>query len=123
MNKHQFLEEAMIRAETAREHYNAVKAASYYVQNADRVSSTPDTGEILEKLMQIELDEWRGIFMWGLVADDELRDRVKVAAKDRFLANTMHVANWFNNGEDVSSYLTADEDEFRKMVDEVFKPR
>jgi hypothetical protein len=73
--------------------------------------------------MQWELDEWRSLLLWGMVADQELQDRVKAAAHERFLADRMDVAKWFTGKENPSRYLTADDEEFRAMAKKAFAPK
>jgi len=108
------LEEALTRAGICQQHIEAVEKATYF---ASRVTHKEvGSGNLRDVLIEKELDEWRGIFMWGLVASDEVRDRVKAAAHHRFLKDSTSVASWTNNGIMPNQWLSADEDEFRAMA-------
>lgn len=88
----------------------------------DHRSREIDEGDIGRILIEKELGEWRNLCMWGLTVTDAERDRIKTAVHERFLRNGMSVAHWWNNGVAPSSYLTADEEQFREMARKAFAP-
>lgn len=81
-----------------------------------------DEGNLRRILIDKELAEWRSVSMWGLTLSDADRDRVKAAVHQRFLRDDMHVASWFNGGDLPTSWLQADESEFRAMAKKAFGP-
>ena len=119
--KKQLLEESLERIMHVREMIESFGAITSYLSNHGRESI--NQGDILSMLYERELNEWRGLFMWGLVADEKTRDRVKAAAHERFLSDRMHVAHWMFNGENPSSWLVKDEEEFRAATKEMFAPK
>lgn len=82
----------------------------------------PDFGNIFQLLIEKELDEWRGVFMWALTLDDKERDRIKAAAHQAFLREGISVSHWWNDGETPGAWMSADEDAFRKMAKKAFGP-
>ena len=81
-----------------------------------------DEGNIRRILMDKEIAEWRNLCMWGLTVSDDERDRIKLAVHERFLRKEMSVSHWWNNGVTPSSYLSADEEQFREMARKAFAP-
>lgn len=74
-------------------------------------------------LFEKETSLWRDLAMWGLTVDKPLQDRVKAAVHDRYFNKTVSVANYMSDfGLPASRWLQADEEEFKKMVAEAFKP-
>jgi hypothetical protein len=118
MNTKKMIEEAMARIVYVQELQEAYLAVKTALQRRDR--NFRDTGPIYALLMSWELDEWRGLMMWGLFCDDPTRDRLKAAAHERFLHGKMHVADWFQNGQSPERWLAADDEAFRKMANEAF---
>lgn len=114
------LEEALHRIEYIHELLEAYGLIKSFLTKEGR--DLVNCGEIFEKLVERELNEWRGVFMWGLVVDNETRQRVKAMAHERFLSNRMSVSRWMNDGIQPSKWLVADEEEFRTMVAEAFNP-
>ena len=83
---------------------------------------TVDIGDIRSELVRIELDEWRTIAMWGLTLSDEDRDRVKAAMHEEFLGKDRVVSHYLNNGVSPGMWLSADDEEFREMARDAFRP-
>lgn len=122
MSKKQMLEEAMARICYVRELQQAYLACTTALQRRNREYKVGDN-KVYYDLMQWELAEWRGLLMWALVADQDTQDRIKAAAHERFLSDRMEVASWFHDGVHPGRYLSADEEEFRRMAKEAFKPK
>ena len=122
MNKEQMIEEAMNRIMQVREMQEAYLACTSALQRKHSDYKLGD-GKVFNDLMAWELEEWRGLLMWGMLVDQKTKDRIKAAAHERFLSDRMHVADWFNNGINPRSWLTCDEKEFRKMAKEAFSPK
>lgn len=116
--KKEMLEQALERIMHIREMIESFHAIRSYLTNRGRDSI--NCGTIHEELYRRELDEWQGLLMWGLICDNDTRDRLKAAAYDRFLADRMDVRKWMFGGDEPSSWLVAEEDEFRKNVRELF---
>ena len=120
----QVVEECLVCIQLLQEHINAVDAAAYFVGRLEPHYTTPvDFGNLREKLINLELEEWRKLFMWALTLTAEEQDRIKAAAHDRFLNNKAYVAHWFTGGTYTDRWLVADEEEFREMAREVFAPK
>ena len=109
----------MGRIMQVREMQTAYLACTSALQRRNRDYQQGD-GKVFTDLMQWELDEWRNLLTWGIVMDDATQDRIKAAVHERFLADKMHVADWFHNKEEPGRWLTADETEFRKMAKQSF---
>jgi hypothetical protein len=119
----QLVFEAMVRIQDIQNHIKAIEEASYYLQNRDRQIRI-DYGNIRSLLIDRELDEWRGLMMWGLTLDDQYKDRIKAAAHARFLHDGISVSHWLNqDGVSPASWFEADEIEFRKMAKTAFGPK
>lgn len=106
-------------------HIRNVEAALYQARRLGKdrdgkLSAQP----LFDALHAAELDAWRKVAMWGLTLDDADRDRIKAACADRFFQNGASLGSWLSrDGTEPSSYLKADEDEFRSMVARVFAPK
>jgi hypothetical protein len=116
------IEEALVRIEMLQSHISAIEAAASCLFKRRHHGFQIEYGNLRTTLFEEELDEWRKLFMWGLTLSDEERDRIKAAAYQRFLSNKTHVAYWINDGISPGQWLAADEDEFRAMAKEAFKP-
>lgn len=110
------------RIDLWQEHIRAVQAAQYRLGETRR-GKDPVGQDLYFQLIEAELDEWRGLFMWCLTLDDAERDRIKAAAHERFLADHVQVAQWFTGSTCPSSWLSADEDTFRAMARNAFAPK
>lgn len=120
----QMVEEALGRIEQIQAHESAIHAAARCItERRQHQDFKIDYGTLLDLLHQEETKEWRNMFMWAITLDDTERERVKAAAHQRFLSDRMHVAHWINNGISPSSWLSADEDEFREMAKAAFMPK
>lgn len=119
MKPDKFLTEALTRIEVLHAHIAAVQAAAFHVRRRD-LHKKVDTGTLESDLIAAELDEWRNVFMFGLVVDAKTRRRVKAAAHARFLREDMSVSHWFNDGVPASQWLVADEEKFRAMTKKAF---
>jgi hypothetical protein len=117
----QIVEESMVRIEQLQLHIAAIDAAVRCLSER-RKNFQIDFGNLRDALYYEEMNEWREMFMWGLTLSDDDRDRIKMAAHQRFLRDGMYAAKWFNNGRTPGSWLSADEAEFRAMVKSVFSP-
>lgn len=122
MNKKEMTEDVMLRIMQIREMQTAYLACTTALQRRNSDYKQGD-GKVFSDLMQWELDEWRGLLMWGIVADQETQDRIKAAAHERFLSDKMDVSKWFTGDVNPSRYLTADHEEFRAMAKKAFAPR
>lgn len=80
------------------------------------------SGNLREILYGIEIDQWRKLLMWGITLDDKDRDRIKGMVHNRFLSHNMGVIDWLNNGIQPSRWFSAEEDEFRSLVEKTFYP-
>ena len=87
------------------------------------VSTEIDHGDIINKLYEEEMVEWRKLAMWGLTLDDADRDRIKAAVHQRFLRDGMSVHDWMSDGVAAGSWLSSDEAEFRAMAKKAFAPK
>jgi len=56
-------------------------------------------------LTQQELEEWRILMMWGLVVDTATRDRLKVAAMERFLSREQDVSYYISDSPRLGRYI------------------
>jgi len=120
----QVVEESLVLIQLLQEHTNAVDAAASFIRHLKPHYTTPvDFGNLREKLINLELEEWRKLFMWALTLTTEEQDRIKAAAHDRFLNNKTYVAHWFTEGGYTGKWLVADEEEFREMTRKVFAPK
>lgn len=116
------LEEALERVELCQRHVRAIEQACWHINDKHR-HFTCNPGNLREKLIAMELEEWRAVFMWGLVVPEEARDRIRAAAHQRFLKEGISVVHWLNDGIEPSQWLVTDEDEFRALIDKAFRPR
>jgi len=117
----QMLTESMERIDLLQRHIEAVESATSYLS---RLRQTVPVGvdSLRQALIEEELKEWRNLFLWGLVVDQDTRDRVKAAAHDRFLRDEIDVGHWLNRGNSPGSWLVADEEKFRAMARKKFAP-
>ena len=115
------IEKRLIEIEAVTQHIKAVEDAASYVHRAKPHRPAIDCAALLSALHDRELSLWRDVFMFGLTLDSEEQDRIKAAGYERFLSARMHVAEYHTPG--VSSYLTADDDEFRAMCAKLFAPK
>ena len=79
VTREQMARESLERIELLQEHTRAVDAAAYCISARDRHAKI-DHGNLRDKLIQAELDEWRKLFMWAITLDDDERARIKAAA-------------------------------------------
>jgi len=110
------------RIEVLQEHAMRVNDAFYYIRSLDRRTEI-DHGDIINKLYEEEMDEWRKLAMWGLTLDDADRDRIKAAVHQRFLRDGLSVHDWMSDGVAAGSWLSSDEAEFREMAKKAFGPK
>ncbi len=110
------------RIEVLQEHVRRVNDAVHYIRSLDRRTEI-DHGDIINKLYEEEMVEWRKLAMWGLTLDDADRDRIKAAVHQRFLRDGMSVHDWMNDGVAAGSWLSSDEAEFRAMAKKAFAPK
>lgn len=104
-------------------HHNAVMAAVSYLHNSHSYSQKSFSDDIIVALIKKELDLWRQLFMFALTLPGADQERVKAAAYDRFLNEQMSVSSYMNNCRGGSSWSVAEDEEFREMVRNTFKPR
>lgn len=116
--------QAMVRIEQCQMHQKALDAVVSYLYDAGRgIHKQLNTGELRDQLYSLELQEWRNAFMWSLAVDEDVRERVRAAAHERFLANNMAVEHHFTGKAHPSRWLVADEEEFRAMARAAFAPK
>lgn len=120
VTREQMARESLERIELLQEHTRAVDAAAYCISARDRHAKI-DHGNLRDKLIQAELDEWRKLFMWAITLDDDERARIKAAAHERFLSDRMHVADWFSGGTSPGVWLELDSANLARMVADVVK--
>lgn len=122
MNKKKMIEDVMLRIMQIREMQTAYLTCTTALGRRNHEYKQGD-GKVFSDLMQWELDEWRGLLMWGIVADQPTQDRIKAAAHERFLSDRNDVSKWFTGEEVPSRYLAADDEEFREMAKKAFSPK
>lgn len=120
----EIVKQALVRIEVLRKDMDNLQAiqrrlGSRYTSDLKK----PDFGNIFQLLVERELDEWRGVFMWGMTLEDKDRERIKAAAHQSFLREGIGVSHWWNDGESPSSWLVADEEKFRAMAKKAFGPK
>lgn len=116
--------ERMKRIELLQHYIKEIDEMASYISNRKfSYDFKLDYGNIRSTLIDMELEEWRNLCMWGLTVDKSTKDRIKAAVYDRSLRDGISVAHWLNDGVTPSRWLKADEDEFRKMAKELFKPK
>jgi hypothetical protein len=115
------VEQALENIRTLQEHQKAVQAALYRAREMGGRGTEVDSGSLYNTLMTLELTQWRNLFMFGMTLDGDEKERIQAAAVGRFLSDKSYVGNYITNQHgDPTSYYTADEEEFRKMVKESF---
>lgn len=107
--------------EATEEHIRRLDEMARYAREHNKYTEVL-TGNLREILFGIEIDQWRRLLMWGITLEEKDRDRIKAAAHQRFLRKGMSVADWMNGGIQPSSWLTANEEEFRELIEKTFKP-
>ncbi len=110
------------RIEVLQEHVRRVNDAVHYIRSLNRRTEI-DHVDIINKLYEEEMVEWRKLAMWGLTLDDAGRDRIKAAVHQRFLRDGMSVHDWMSDGVAAGSWLSSDEAEFRAMAKKAFGPK
>jgi hypothetical protein len=113
------VEEVMGRIEATQQHIQSLENIVHHIHSYRRWDHI-DIGAIHQSLMDIELNEWRNLFMWALTLTSEEQARIKAAAYERFLRKGMSIAHWLNNGVLPGQWLSADEQEFREMAARAF---
>lgn len=121
-NSNDIIENVLSRIETLKEHQQAIHSVCVTIRNLKHPRYEIDTGTLLETLRDLELDEWRNLFMWSLTVDDKTRDRIKAMGHQEFLSAGHSVAYLFNDGVMPGKWLVADEEEFREMARKAFAP-
>lgn len=119
MTPEKIIEDTMGKIMDCQAHQRGFLAAETAARNGDH-NLKFDRG-VFHALMERELKLWRGLLMWGLVADHKTQERLRAAAHERFLADDMDVREWFSMGGE-SSWLTATEEDFRAMARKHFQP-
>jgi hypothetical protein len=119
----QITAEVAARIVQIKAHIDAVNGAVYFLNQRDR-NERVDTGDLLRKLVERELTEWRNLFMWGGVVSQRERDRINAAGYERFLRDGMSVDHWLTSDRSTpSKWLSTNEQEFREMCRKAFAPR
>jgi hypothetical protein len=125
LNKHsgaqEQIEKIMEQIEIVNLHIRALEDVGSFIYKHNRHEEKIEANDYYDILVKIEVNKWRDLFMFGLVIDDETRDRIKAAAYDRFLKNK--VVTRFIAETELSSYLEADETKFLEMARELFAPK
>jgi hypothetical protein len=109
----QLLRERLEIIEEIHEHIKAVESAM-------RFKPGVDCGGLLQSLLNSELEEWRKLFMWAITLDAKSLTRIKAAAYARFLSKEKSPIHWLDSGVSPSSWLKVEDDEFKRMVKELF---
>lgn len=114
----------MSKIELLQSFIKEIDEASSYVANAkSNYSFKLDTGNLRSTLIDMELEQWRHLCMWGLTIEDETKERIKASVYSRSLRDGISVYDWIDGGVSPGKWLTASEDEFRAMAKELFKPK
>lgn len=92
-----------------------------YIRGHNRYTEL-STGNIRETIYGIEINQWRRLLMWAITLTDEERDRIKAAVHHRFLRKDQSIIDWINGGISPSFWYTAEEVEFRELVEKTFAP-
>jgi hypothetical protein len=116
MELQEIIEECFTKILRYQHHIDSVYAAQHSIENF----KDNDPGNLLEHLYAAQNREWRNLFMFGLVSNEPIRDRIKAAAYENFLSDRIHVASYFTKS---SSWMSADEKDFRRMCCELFAPK
>lgn len=114
----------MERIDMVHEAVQAVSAAQRIVAQSNyrwRDKAHPGH-DLYTALHEVELDCWRNLFMFALTLPDGERDRIKAAAKGRFLGLRHNVTAHLGEDWSPSKWSAASEDEFRERVREMFAP-
>lgn len=115
------LEKISYLQEATEAHYAALRVAQRLRQG---IADPVNPGNIGTVLIQAELDEWRGLFMWGLTLTDAEREPIKAMAHARFMDDRASVSEWLTgNLGRVDSWLESDEAAFRDLARRHFEPR
>lgn len=123
MTKKKVVEEIMENIEIIQEHIRNVRTAKRFINNRNFGRTEGTQCPMTDRLLELELQEWQKLAMWGLTLNGKGRDRVKAAAHQRFLSDKMYVANYLDRGEHPSRWLTVDEKDFREMAKKAFAPK
>jgi len=126
-NTRQMAADCMRRIETINEHVAAIEAAAQFMAerrgSASRDADAFKAAEPLRRmLIELELDEWRNLTMWGLVVDRKTRGRIKAEVHQRFLRRGISTAHHWNGGVMPGSWMDADDKAFREMCRKAFAP-
>jgi len=121
------LKDYMERLEEVRLHLDSLERTSRYVYDSCHGRNNEKTeaayNVLRTSLMDRELDLWRYVFMFALTVPEKERERIKAAAHDRFLSKHWSILDHMYNGRTPKQWLTADEQTFRDMCTEAFKPK
>ena len=116
-----YLEECLTRIQYLQELQQNVMVATNYLHSA--CHDNLNTGNILDKLYDAELKEFRTLFIFALTVDDETKDRIKLIAHERFLKAKCDISYLFNDGMVNQAYSCQTEEEFREMARIAFAPK
>lgn len=112
----QIVEHTFAKIISLQNHIDNVHAA----QRAVGRDHNLNCGNLIQTLYAEQVREWKNLFMFGMVMDDETKDRIKAAAYQHFLSDRIHVADYYSNAS--YEWMEAGEDEFRRMCRELFAP-
>lgn len=120
--------QALERIAVIRKYLSFFDGALQYVNNhITSYNEVIGEKDLRNRLVQLELEEWRNIAMWGLTLSEEDQDRIRAILYERFFAEKngvkADVSRWWSDSFPPGSFLTATVEEFREMVRKVFFPR
>ena len=117
------VEECLSRIDMLQTMIKHVEEARDFVNSFSYYDNKVDCGNLRSRLIDKEIDEWRNLAMWGLTLEPDEQDRIKGAVYQRFLSENTSISHWLNNGITPSSWFAEDEEKFREMALNAFKPR
>lgn len=121
LSNKKLIADLLIHIEYAQQHIKAVDNACSFINSRNHGNSVISVGVLRESLIQVELEAWRSIFMWGLTLDGVDRDKIKVMAHERFLNDSTSVGHWLSSDfATPGGWYSKDEDDFRVMAKEYF---
>ena len=114
----ELLNTALVRIIRFQKHQEALHAA-ISCANQETYKSTGFSTDLLETLIKLELEEWRRLFMFGLVADKKDRDAIAALGYEAFLSD-QHSVLQYARGVHPSQWYTTEEEALRTVLRERF---
>lgn len=110
--------DALTNIRQLEEHWEAVHAALHRARGGGYERASVEADDLLRKLMERQLDEFRKLFMWAITLTDEEQALIKRVAHERFLKDGISVADYLAPWG--GPILVKAEEEFREMCREAF---